>query len=376
MATVSDRVLPEAVTGTPTAVRGYTADIVTASDYYPFEMVSRAFNSPSVNYRYGFNGQEVDNEIAGIGNSLHAEFWQYDPRVGRRWNLDPKPTVGISEYAAFNNSPIIFSDPKGDTSGVGTRIWGGLKAIGGIAEMAIGGAGGVATSWTGVGAVAGGAAVVHGADVTSAGLRQLWTGEETSTFTQQGISKGLQGLGVSEPKADVAAGYTDAGISILLSGGSGMAKDGTLVASRPLLFQVGKTEKVSKIIPRGFNDAEQFTQVGSELKIALQESGIQFSNIGVRGSAVTNVSSKGGAFRETALGNLKSSDIDVYVELTQEIGLKASENIEGFIHPGKLFEKFPALEKWSEKWSQVLGREITPGAFNPGTFKDVDVIKF
>ena len=66
-------------------------------------------------YRYGFNGQEKSDEIKGDGNSYTAEFWEYDSRLGRRWNLDPKPMVGISEYAAFANNPILFSDPLGDT---------------------------------------------------------------------------------------------------------------------------------------------------------------------------------------------------------------------------------------------------------------------
>lgn len=66
-------------------------------------------------YRYGFNGQEKDNEIAGEGNAYTAQFWEYDPRVGRRWNLDPKPSVGISQYSAFNNNPVLTIDPLGDT---------------------------------------------------------------------------------------------------------------------------------------------------------------------------------------------------------------------------------------------------------------------
>ncbi|MBN9381989.1 MAG: RHS repeat protein, partial [Chitinophagaceae bacterium] len=51
-------------------------------------------------YRYGFNGQEKSDEIKGSGNSYTAEFWEYDPRIGQRWNLDPKPTIGVSPYAA------------------------------------------------------------------------------------------------------------------------------------------------------------------------------------------------------------------------------------------------------------------------------------
>ncbi|MFY0255164.1 hypothetical protein ACDQ55_14545 [Chitinophaga sp. 30R24] len=66
-------------------------------------------------YRYGFNGQEKSDEIKGEGNSYTAEFWEYDPRIGRRWNLDPKPLVDISQYAAFSNNPILITDPLGDT---------------------------------------------------------------------------------------------------------------------------------------------------------------------------------------------------------------------------------------------------------------------
>ena len=54
-------------------------------------------------YRYGFNGQERDDQVSGKGNSYTAEFWQYDSRLGRRWNLDPKPNISISPYAAFAN---------------------------------------------------------------------------------------------------------------------------------------------------------------------------------------------------------------------------------------------------------------------------------
>jgi hypothetical protein len=63
------------------------------------------------------NGQEMDNEINGItGSSYTAEFWQYDSRLGRRWNMDPKPTVSLSSYATFANNPIYNTDILGDSS--------------------------------------------------------------------------------------------------------------------------------------------------------------------------------------------------------------------------------------------------------------------
>src|SRR5690606_14249008 len=64
-------------------------------------------------YRFGFNGQEKVNEIAGIGNHNTVLFWEYDTRLGRRWNLDPVDQIGISNYAAFANNPIWFDDPLG-----------------------------------------------------------------------------------------------------------------------------------------------------------------------------------------------------------------------------------------------------------------------
>ena len=65
-------------------------------------------------YRYGFNTQEKVDEIAGKGNHFTAKYWEYDPRIGRRWNLDPIPKGSISGYAVLSNSPIWRIDPDGD----------------------------------------------------------------------------------------------------------------------------------------------------------------------------------------------------------------------------------------------------------------------
>lgn len=83
---------------------------------YPFGMGIKTRNFVEFkDFRFLFNSQEKDDEISGKGNSYSAEYWQYDSRLGRRWNLDPKPTVGISDYSAFSNNPIWFNDIKGDT---------------------------------------------------------------------------------------------------------------------------------------------------------------------------------------------------------------------------------------------------------------------
>jgi RHS repeat-associated protein len=113
LATISDKKIP--VSGNGTTVAYYTADVVTAGDYYPFGMVmpGRKFAEAGKNYRYSINGQEKEKELNE--NITTALYWEYDSRIGRRWNRDPKPVDGVSPYACFMNNPITHIDILGDT---------------------------------------------------------------------------------------------------------------------------------------------------------------------------------------------------------------------------------------------------------------------
>jgi hypothetical protein len=62
---------------------------------------------------YSFQGQEHDDEIMGEGNSYSAEFWQYDSRLVRRWNIDPVVKPWESSYACFADNAILYIDPDG-----------------------------------------------------------------------------------------------------------------------------------------------------------------------------------------------------------------------------------------------------------------------
>ena len=65
-------------------------------------------------YVFGFGGQEKDDEVFNVtGSSYTANSWQYDSRLGRRWNLDPVDKPWESSYATFNNNPIRFVDIDG-----------------------------------------------------------------------------------------------------------------------------------------------------------------------------------------------------------------------------------------------------------------------
>jgi len=76
-------------------------------------MPTRTWDAES-SYRFGFNTQERVDEISGKGNHNTALFWEYDTRLGRRWNLDPKPQLFISDYAVNGNNPIYSTDINGD----------------------------------------------------------------------------------------------------------------------------------------------------------------------------------------------------------------------------------------------------------------------
>jgi hypothetical protein len=64
---------------------------------------------------FAYNGMKLDNEVSGNGNSYTAEFWQYDARLGRRWNQDPVVKPWQSNYHTFSNNPIAKTDPLGNT---------------------------------------------------------------------------------------------------------------------------------------------------------------------------------------------------------------------------------------------------------------------
>jgi hypothetical protein len=110
LATFSDRKVP---VGSP--FDHFEAETRTANEYYGFGMLMPERSIASGDYRFGFNGHENDDEIAGVGN--HYEFGGFglDVRLGRRWNVDPEISVmpSLSSYSVFKNNPIFYIDPSG-----------------------------------------------------------------------------------------------------------------------------------------------------------------------------------------------------------------------------------------------------------------------
>jgi RHS repeat-associated protein len=90
LTTISDKKNGISSGGIGAAIDYYEPDIVSASDYYPFGMVSRvATATTGKNYRFGFNGKENDNDVKGWGNQQDYGMRIYDPRIGRFLSVDP-----------------------------------------------------------------------------------------------------------------------------------------------------------------------------------------------------------------------------------------------------------------------------------------------
>ena len=105
--TVSDKKIGTPVTGIPSQIAYYTADVKSAQDYYPFgmEMPGSQFNA---NYAYSFNGKRDDKD-AEYGwqdygmreyDKLRGQFISVDPIAGKYpWNS----TYAFSENDVIRN---------------------------------------------------------------------------------------------------------------------------------------------------------------------------------------------------------------------------------------------------------------------------------
>jgi RHS repeat-associated protein len=69
-----------------------------------------------INYIYGFQGQEKDDEVKGEGNSYDFGARMHDPRIARWLTQDAmsmkKPD--LSPYQGFKNNPVVYVDPDGN----------------------------------------------------------------------------------------------------------------------------------------------------------------------------------------------------------------------------------------------------------------------
>ncbi len=75
----------------------------------PLQFIPLANNTHTVNvdkYRFGFQGQEADDELRGKGNSVNYKYRMHDAQIGRFFAEDP-----LAPYYP-HNSPYAFSENR------------------------------------------------------------------------------------------------------------------------------------------------------------------------------------------------------------------------------------------------------------------------
>jgi RHS repeat-associated protein len=116
LVTISDRKFAVSSTSNSSLIDHYEPHILTAQDYYPFGMISRvALPNNGQTYRFGFQGEMVDNDTKGVGNQIEFSERIYDPRVGRFLSIDPvtEKYPGNSPYSFAHNKVNFGNEQEG-----------------------------------------------------------------------------------------------------------------------------------------------------------------------------------------------------------------------------------------------------------------------
>jgi RHS repeat-associated protein len=82
----------------------FVPEVLSANEYGAFGSILPGRSFAGGGYRYGFQGQEKDDEVKGEGNSVNYKYRMHDPRIGRFFAVDPL----ASQYP--HNSPYAFSE--------------------------------------------------------------------------------------------------------------------------------------------------------------------------------------------------------------------------------------------------------------------------
>ncbi len=84
-------------------------------NYTPFgsSLNTRSFSAGN-GFRFGFNTQEKDKEVYNNNETYTATFWEYDGRLGRRWNVDKITKSWLNSFGCFSNNPLCMVDHDGN----------------------------------------------------------------------------------------------------------------------------------------------------------------------------------------------------------------------------------------------------------------------
>jgi RHS repeat-associated protein len=96
----------------------FTANILTLNNYYPYGMLQPGRSRNAGGYRFGYQGQEADNKIGGLGEHVDFGARGLNTWTGRFYGLDRYAHKFPSEshYGMASNMPIAAIDANGDST--------------------------------------------------------------------------------------------------------------------------------------------------------------------------------------------------------------------------------------------------------------------
>ncbi len=189
---------------------------------------------------------------------------------------------------------VLFDADLGDVT---ARPMGAIRAVGGIAEATIGAAGIVAPEpATTIGGVV---VFAHGADQTSTGLRQIWTGRRERSLTSTSVASGLTMFQVDSRVAGRAGENFDMAMS-LFSGGYSIGLARTMMANP--LNQIAVSRPAAQL----GRDGPEWLPINAPNRLATSaDEAVFWSGIGRGGDkkALAWINNNGGATLESTLAS-------------------------------------------------------------------------
>lgn len=135
--------------------------------------------------------------------------------------MDDGLTIALSPVQL---AAILSDQPISEGETAANRVWGGLKLLGGSLEM-VGAAALLLVPEPTLVTKAGGVALAaHGSDTLSAGLWQVWTGQEQRSLTERAAAALALQLGADPATAGTIGTAVDIAVPLVVTAGVGAAR--------------------------------------------------------------------------------------------------------------------------------------------------------
>jgi hypothetical protein len=224
----------------------------------------------------GASSSDISSTLAASNDPLQSSVGAF---AGAMADASNNRSAGEQSQSGGTNAPPgdQTKPPSHDRGGSWLdRGLGVLQAGVGVIEVAGGVVGGILTSETGVGAVAGGAVALHGLDDIQAGARQAWTGKPTETVTQQVVTSAVQHAGAPPPVA-AAIGI---GVDIVASGGVGGPEKAAVKGTEAVVKATEATVKGTEAAVKGTEAVVKSTETAVKATEAAVKGGEDAAKLG------------------------------------------------------------------------------------------------